>query len=149
MGYDLSGKGGVFHWSSRSWLNLLQLARRYGWQPAGTELEKEKLQTDPDLEGERTWSGSYFWIFGQRVTDGDAMNLALALEAALPDLPDQEPDHKLETRYYKSPEGQPIKSRGLKKGESLNLLEWFAGDAKEQVAEFIRFCKAGGFFING
>jgi hypothetical protein len=179
VGYDLQGPGGAFHWSSLSWIRLLRLARRYGWRPAGTEPNPHppprgargegRRDVEDGREGDaargiggdrgspesteadkgREWSGTYFWSSGRRVTTADALGLADALEAALPDLPPREPGHKLKTRFYETGEGKPIKSSGLRDGASLNLLEWFSGKGRQRIRDFIRFCRAGGFVIQG
>jgi hypothetical protein len=147
VGYDLKGPGREFHWSSKSWLNLLELARRYGWSPAGTkpDMDYEKKR-NPDWN-DSEWDGSYFWGRYQIVTEEDALNLAEALEKALPDIPREGPTHKLRIATYDQPEGDPITGRGLKPGETLNILEWFSGSPKERIAAFIRFLRAGAFRI--
>ena len=36
MGYDLRSRDGEFRFSTPAWENVLTVARRYGWHPAGT-----------------------------------------------------------------------------------------------------------------
>jgi hypothetical protein len=72
MGYDLSNAAGDYHqWKVIGWWSLLNIARRYGWQPAGTEA--------PASTSEQ-WSGGYFANEGQTVRAVDASSLASALE---------------------------------------------------------------------
>jgi hypothetical protein len=89
-----------------------------------------------------TWNGIYTLNDGQWVTDEDAGNLAAALEQALPDIPDEDAlAHKLEPDPFE-PDRWIVKE-----GEELTLPEFFFGEGKEWVREFIAFCRQGGFSI--
>jgi hypothetical protein len=60
-----------------TWRSLLALALLFGWRPARTA-----------LDGDPEWPGGYCDNAGQRVSDGDARQLANALQLALA-LPEQ------------------------------------------------------------
>jgi hypothetical protein len=114
---DLVGAGGYFMMSSRTWQNVLELARTYGWQPAGTEPPDGLPRLEP-------WSGEYGAHSGQRVTVEDTRSLAAALERVAAAIPDD----------GAPPRGDP----GLAS---------FAGDNKPWLSNLIAFCRAGGFYI--
>ena len=79
MGYDLTNSAGGYHqWKVLGWWHLLNLARSYGWNPAGTEPPAEATPLSP-------WDGNYFRNDGQFVTATDAAALADALERMLSD----------------------------------------------------------------
>jgi len=72
---------------------LLQLGRRFGWEPLGTEPGDERFKhryRDPDggydpaevRKEMESWSGTYKTGEGQRASYADALNLAFALEEA-------------------------------------------------------------------
>jgi hypothetical protein len=95
MGVDLYALGGNLHWSFEGWRKVLSLAKRYGWQPMGTE----PPQWDRDGAGEdrvaaenaetlASWDGDYYCNNFQTVNARDARNLADALERALPEFPE-------------------------------------------------------------
>lgn len=67
----------------------------------------------------------------------DALLLAMALELSLDDIPDF------------NPERDGAAADGLDEQASLGILpfEYFAGDGKQNLAEFIRFCTLGEFVI--
>src|SRR4051794_26590442 len=92
MGMDLSGVGGYFRVSYGNWCDLLELAYKNGWKPAGTQPGRwydqngeivKQMSPDPD-----EWNGSYFCNAFQWVTKEDAANIADALERALDAKPD-------------------------------------------------------------
>ncbi len=75
------------------------------------------------------WDGTYLTNDGQIVIAEDALALAMALEKSLDDIPDfnledDPPDHS-----------------------KINPFEYFAGDEKHHLAEFIDFCRLGSFLI--
>jgi hypothetical protein len=90
---------------------------------------------DPLLRG-------YFVNDGQRVSAEDARNLADALERALPDIPDHD---ALIHKTFEHP-GSPG-MRLLALDTPASPYEWFSGDKKRYVREFIAYCRQGGFEI--
>ena len=97
----------------------------YGWRPMGTQLLSicnfDKL--DPN------WDGGYLTNDGQIVTTEDALSLAIALEKSLDDIPDFNlEDYPLDL-------------------SKINPFEYFAGDEKRQLIDFIKFCRLGSFII--
>ena len=159
MGMDLNGAGGVQRFSNTSWCKMLELAYGYGWKLAGTEPGQwvdpstgeliEQLSPDPD-----EWDGGYFTNEFQWVTDEDAAHIADALEQALDDIPDFDTDEKwVEYGPTNLPTSQVERSL-VEQGfavsgpnESLSPLEFFSGERKQQVRDFITYCRAGAFFI--
>jgi len=87
------------------------------------------------------WGGGYFSNDGQRVTAEDARELAAALERALPDVPDHDA-----LRHKARPLGNSGEF-GIPVGTPTTPSEWFSGDRKQRLREFIAFCRAGGFVI--
>ena len=67
-----SKRGKTFETSDEHWSVFLNVAQRYGWQPAGT------LPPQAWPRGQ-VWSGQYGTRDGQRVGDDDARALALVL----------------------------------------------------------------------
>jgi hypothetical protein len=86
------------------------------------------------------WDGGYFTNDDQRVTTEDAAALADALERALPDVP------RHEAMAHKTVE-LPGGLRVMKADADESPLEWFSGEGRDQLVEFIRYCRAGEFVI--
>jgi len=133
------------NWSA--WGHLYDLAIHGGWEPQGTQHFGYDEVGFP-LQGETCspdWCGTYFSNDGQVVTADDARNLADALECALPDVPDHDAlEHKLEKSI--SPSGVPM--IGISPETPINAFEYFSGDGKNLVKEFIKFAReSGGFQI--
>jgi hypothetical protein len=147
---DLRSKHGEISFNNSSWGHLLKMAGVYGWEPAGTLAphltNRDGQRVDDgcnpvdDAEYEASWNGAYFYNEGQSVTDEDARNLANAIERALPDVPDQD---VLGDKATVHPSG----ARGVSLETPVNPFEWFGG-RKEQLRDFIVFCRAGGFSIS-
>jgi hypothetical protein len=159
MGMDLNGAGGYQRFSNTSWCKMLELAHMYGWKPAGTEPGQwvdqstgelnEQMSPDPD-----EWDGSYFTNDFQWVADEDAAHIADALEQALDDIPDFDTNEKWveygSTNLPTSPVERSLVEEGFVvsgPNESLSSLEFFSGEDKQQVRDFIAYCRAGAFFI--
>ena len=149
MGMDLRGAGRTKRFSITSWCKVLQLAQEYGWQPAGTQAPTFML-ADGTIETAENWSGTYFDNSYQRVSDEDAANIAEALRRALSDIPDFDTDEK----WVKLPPSNPFERMMAEQGFemsgpnlSLTPLEFFSGEAKQQVEDFIAYCQAGWFLI--
>jgi hypothetical protein len=141
--------------SRQFWAKALELAGLYGWQPKGTRppalLDLYELNTE--------WLGTYLTNDGQIVRAEDAFLVAAALEKAL--------DHILDTNLkimwdaqlwvedelpeWLTPEEREMIEDELQDGlldiMGVNPLEYFAGDEKNHLKEFIRFCRLGSFKI--
>ena len=141
--------------SSQSWAKVLELARFYGWQPIGTRppsiYDFHSLNAD--------WSGTYLTNDGQIVKTEDATSLAYALQKSLDDIPDVNLEVDWNAKYWfeddtpewLSPEEKEMIEEGLK-DDLLDIMgihpfEYFAGDQKPHLTEFIRFCRLGSFII--
>ena len=128
MIYHLSSQSAISRqkFNSESWTRVLSLGMFYGWQPMGT-----RVPSMTEIHGFHTeyWDGTYLTNDGQIVVTEDALSLGMALEKSLDDIP----DFNLEV----SP---PDPSR-------INPFEYFAGDEKQQLADFIKFCRLGSFII--
>jgi hypothetical protein len=167
MTMDLSGPGGERHFTHHGWGVLLDLARRSGWNPAGTlepqgeegrdgeeevELDASDYEVPPEsLAGQAVAAlfpaggdaalSSYFFNDGRRVTDADARALADALERALPDVPGHD---AMEHKTFTHP-GLPG-VRLMDARTPVNPFEWFSGK-KDVLRDFVAFCRRGGFAI--
>lgn len=115
------------------WWRAGELARLFGWQPAGTlPPPPERLQFwRREIEHDETapWDpGCYSVDVGQVMTAADAAALAEALERALPNLPDFD-----------------CVSEKCKAGQTVSLIEFFSHPAiKCQLLRLIAFLRAGG-----
>ena len=141
--------------SRQFWTKALELARLYGWQPKGTHppshLNFYELNAD--------WHGTYLTNDGQLVKTEDAFLLAAALEKSLDHIADTNPqidwslDFSIEDDLpeWLSPDEQAMIEEALQDGlldmVGVNPLEFFAGDEKRHLKEFIRFCRLGSFEI--
>ena len=128
MIYHLSSQFSISRqkFSREAWLKLLSLAMFYGWEPMGTRVPSITELHGLNIED---WHGSYLTNDGQIVVEEDAFSLALALEKALDDIPD------FNLEVYPTDLSQ------------INPFEFFAGEGKQQLAEFIEFCWLGSFLI--
>ena len=136
---------------------MLSLARFYGWQPMGTLPPQTHNLRKPSYAngGNNTWDGTYLRNEGQIVRAEDALLLAMALELSLDDIPDVNPERGSasddDLPEWMSPAEKAMIRNGLEDSEqkALGILpfEYFAGDGKQNLAEFIRFCTLGEFVI--
>lgn len=128
MIYHLSSQTAISRqkFTKETWVRVLSLGIFYGWHPMGT-----RVPSMTEIHGYHTdyWDGTYLTNDGQIVVAEDALSLARALEKALDDIPDFNLEHD-----------------SLEPG-TLNIFEYFAGDRKEQLVNFIKFCKLGSFLI--
>ena len=128
MIYHLSSQLAISRqkFSKESWIRILSLAMFYGWQPMGT-----RVPSITELHGLNfeDWDGTYLTNDGQIVVLEDALRLGMALEKSLDDIP----DFNLE-----------VYPPDLSK---VTPFEYFAGDEKQQLADFIKFCRLGSFII--
>jgi len=127
----------------------------YGWRPMGTQppshLDFYKLEAD--------WHGTYLTNDGQTVKAEDALLLACALERSLEDISDT--NIKIDWNFemsveddlpeWLSPEEREMIEEELQDGlldmMGVHPFEYFAGDEKKHLKEFIRFCRLGSFEI--
>jgi hypothetical protein len=128
MIYHLSSQSAISRqkFSRESWTKLLSLGMFYGWQPMGT-----RVPSMTELHGfhDEVWDGTYLTNDGQIVVAEDALALGMALEKSLDDIP----DFNLEV--------YPLDLN------QVNPFEYFAGDGKLQLRDFIKFCRLGSFLI--
>ena len=156
MSYDLLNQSLAIQrtFSRQTWKKALELALLYGWQAKGTESPPIDLH---ELNAE--WDGRYYTNDGQTVNREDAFLLAAALEKAVKDIPDETPKIDWNTEAYLddglpeelTPEEREEVEEGLKDGlldiMGKNPLEYFAGDEKQHLIRFIKFCRLGRFEI--
>ena len=128
MIYHLSSQSAISRqkFSKESWVKILNLAMFYGWQPLGT-----RVPSITEIHGLifEDWDGTYLTNDGQIVVAEDALRLGRALEKSLDDIP----DFNLEV-HPPNP-------------NQINPFEYFAGDEKQQLTDFIKFCRLGSFLI--
>ena len=164
MSISLFGEQGHMDFNIWNWSKILTLAQQYGWQPMGTKTP----ESIPELgiewkEGEWEKNPNYVTNDRQGVTSEDAANIAAALERALADIPDHDayqdkrvvnhgPADTASTFERFSDEictslNRQLGTKICNTAMAHNTLEWFSGQGKEKVKEFIAFCKTGGFNI--
>ena len=128
MIYHLSSQSAISRqkFSKESWVKILNLAMFYGWQPLGT-----RVPSITEIHGLifEDWDGTYLTNDGQIVVEEDALRMGRALEKSLDDIP----DFNLEV-HPPNP-------------NQINPFEYFAGDEKQQLTDFIKFCRLGSFLI--
>jgi hypothetical protein len=164
MNYLLSNRStsSLQRLSKETWSRILSLARFYGWQPLGTLPPFIHNLRKPINGGgaNSAWDGTYLRNEGQVVQTEDALALADALLRSLDDIPDVNPDRELSLEDdlpdWLSPEEKALVRKGLQEHHeepeeiSLGILpfEYFAGDGKQNLVDFIRFCQLGEFVIS-
>ena len=128
MIYHLSSQSAIARqkFSRESWAKVLSLGLFYGWQPMGT-----RVPSMTEIHGfhDEYWDGTYLTNDGQIVVRKDALFLGRALERSLDDIPD------FNLNVY------PIDL------EKITPFAYFAGDEKQQLVDFIKFCRLGSFLI--
>ena len=85
MGMDLNGAGGYWRMSGSSFARALTLAKKHGWEPAGTKAPYWVNEDGTPCEEMNVghWDGGYGSNDHQGVTDDDAKALGAALTRAL------------------------------------------------------------------
>lgn len=133
----------------------LRLAQSLGWKPIGTRLPDSHALNVPCMD----WDGSYLTNDGQVVLTEDARSLAWALEKALDDIPDANSETDWNPKFWReadlpewfSPEEREMIEDGLELDSHIWLevhpFAFFAGDEKQHLMQFIRFCRLGSFTI--
>jgi hypothetical protein len=141
--------------SRQFWAKALELAQSYGWKPLGTRppahLDFYELFAE--------WDGRYLTNDGQTVKAEDAHSLAAALERSLDDISNENAPNDWNSLVqfeddlpeWLSPEEREFIEEELQDGlldiMSMNPLEYFAGNEKRHLQQFIRFCRLGSFEI--
>jgi len=91
---SLSSLTGRHFFTETEWKTLLQLARDYGWLPAGT--------LPPTGRNDLNWDQTYFPAQGQTISAEDGGRFAVSLERALQDIP-AEPELEISVPLQVSP----------------------------------------------
>ena len=157
MSYDLISRSTVLcrTFSRQFWSKALELAGSHGWKPIGT---RPPSQVDFYQLGAE-WDGGYFTNDGQTVKREDALSLAAALERSLDVIPNDNIPMDWNSMFQQeddlpewlSPEERAIIEDELQDGlldiMGMSPVEYFAGDEKRHLKEFIRFCRLGSFEI--
>lgn len=105
------------------------------------------------------WDGTYLTNDGQIVIAEDALSLAMALEKSLDDIPDfnieldrgSKSREEVDLPEWLLPKEGIIIEEGSK-DQPLDLpeihpFEYFAGNEKRHIVDFIKFCQLGSFTI--
>jgi hypothetical protein len=157
MSYELFNPSTEIYrkFSRQHWAKALELARIYGWQPKGTL--SPAVHNFHELGAD--WNGTYLTNDGQMIKADDALSLAVALEKALDDIPDTKIEIDWDPKFWieddlpewLSPAEKELIEEGLE-DEFLDIMgihpfEYFAGDEKYHLTQFIRFCKLGSFVV--
>ena len=141
--------------SRQFWSKALELARLYGWEPLGTRPPLNFDFYKPIAD----WHGIYLTNDGQIVKAEDAFLLAAALERSLSDISDTNIKIDWNSEFWGdddlpewlSPEERQMIEVELQDGlldiMGVHPLEFFVGDEKRYLTEFIRFCRLGSFTI--
>jgi hypothetical protein len=157
MSYELISRSTVLcrTFSRQFWAKALELAQSYGWQPRGTRPPSHLDFSELGAE----WDGRYLTNDGQTVNAEDALSLAASLQRSLDDISDENLPMdwgsmlQLEDDLpeWLSPEEKEFIEEELQDGlldvMGTSPLEYFAGDEKRHLKEFIRFCRLGSFEI--
>lgn len=144
------GEDGIFRFYYFGiWQKVLELARLYNWEPEGTS--EPPNWRDVETESPEIWMGQYDVYLGERVSARDAAAIAAALENALDDLPDNKmPERTIETEMEEIDQENQISITFyiIEPNKALNLFETFGGQYKQELIDFIAFCRQGGFHIH-
>lgn len=102
MSIELIGFNEICDLKAAMWCQCLNLAKTYGWIPAGTlhpleDLSSAWLSSAHERKRQCPWGGGYTTNDRQRVTDTDAYTLAMALHRAIADC-ERSPGH-VDHRY--------------------------------------------------
>ena len=158
MNYHLSSQSTVSRKKFRreAWAKVLSLAMLYGWRPMGTHPPSRIEVWGLDAED---WDGTYLTNGGQTVIAEDALSLSIALEKSLDDIPDFNIELDRVPKSQKEDELPewllPDEGVIIEEGSKDQLLdlpeihpfEYFAGDEKRHLVDFIKFCQLGSFTI--
>jgi hypothetical protein len=157
MSYDLFNSSTTIcrKFNRQFLVKALELAELYGWQPLGTQPPFGHDFHELNAE----WDGNYLTNDGQIIKAQDALSLANALEKALGDIPDSISHVDWNLNFWMeddlpawlSPEEQEMIDDGLENELfdilSTHPLKFFAGDEKDYLKKFIRFCRMGDIIV--
>ena len=93
------------------------------------------------------WDGYYFSNDCQWVTDEDAANIAQALERALEDVPDEDTVSVIRARRSFALGDGEVSGIDTELEKHLPPLDWFSGEGKRTVRDFVDYSRDGGFSI--
>jgi len=157
MSYDLFNPSTTIcrKFNRQFFVKALELAELYSWQPSGTQPPPGHNFHDLNAE----WDGNYLTNDGQIIKAEDALSLANALQIALGDIPDSI-DHvdwnlilcmEDDLLEWLSPEEQQIIDDGIE-NELFDILDthplkFFAGNEKDYLKKFIKFCRMGDIVV--
>lgn len=149
---SLWGDCGEFAIPARAWLNMLTLARWYGWKPEGTKPPKAWVIADGSTDWKglpEDWDGRYFPGDLQRITERDAKALAAALTRALADIPEHDAlEAKALAAIPADQNDYSVWGRKVRAGEVVNPFEEFSGLNKPMLRDFMTHCREkGGLWI--
>jgi len=143
-------------YSKEFWESALQLGIFYGWRPLGTSAPT----SGTPHSWRELWTGTYLTNDAQIVVCADALSLAHALERALNDISDENPKIDWDPAYWREADDLPEWLSPEEKESiedtvhahareviRMKPLEFFAGDEKDDLKRFIRFCRLGSFLI--
>ncbi len=136
MGVDLiSESGNVAGFGYGGWSMLLEIARRYGWEPQGTTAPAGLDAADWD-------SAQYESSDGQMVTCADAKLIAGALEKAVTD-----PELRVTVMRMDAESRQAVLERvGPELAASYVGVRSF-DEYRDCLREFAAFCRQGAFRV--
>ena len=141
MNFKLRSEDGTFEIASATWQRVLDVARAYGWEPAGTDPPDIRDQDDDPAYDWSGWSGSYTVNEYQHVTAADAESLAEALALALLDIP-------VGSVIERDAPGVFSGVRGVDAHAEVKAIDWFKRPARRaELMALVTFCRAGGFQI--
>ncbi len=127
-----------FDINNRGWRRIFSLAQMYGWIPRGTQSTEQEW--DP---------GNYFTNDGQKVTFEDALELGNAIESAIPDLKQKDPENSPERLFgaFWELEMYSRTSKAIADGVKDPAYIFFNSDWTEKLTELADFCRQGAFLI--
>jgi hypothetical protein len=137
-GLSIYAKCGEFGMPAADWRRLLWVARVYGWRPLGTCPPDSDAIDAGIWPADHEWDGTYFPAYGQHIVESDAVAIALALERALPDIPDGTPPVSKVSDACVSEWFADVPA------PCVNALEALKGIRKDMVRAFIIHCRERG-----
>jgi hypothetical protein len=148
MPRTLTGPHGARTLSNLQWGLLVKLAYDRGWRPMGVRPPEDWNATGDDGQTKRWYFMDYFSTKRQQVVPADASAMAHAIESALPDIPEHDAlSHKVVQEIQLPDMEQPL--RMLQPGVQVNAFEFFSGQTRPVLIDFIAFAQRGGFTITG
>ncbi len=127
-----------FDINNRGWRRIYNLARMYGWNPRGTQSIDQEW--DPM---------NYFTNDGQKVTTEDALEFGKAIELAIPDLKQKDPENDPEKLFgaFWEIEMHLRMGKVIMDGIKDPAFIFFNTDWTKKLTELADFCRQGAFLI--